>query len=117
MDTLFKILLILRKMRDYIAVANFRIWSQVGLTFFLCKPSSVMYKMRVVRDASVRGKLESIKETSLHSVHPMTEGTRNSLPRSPWRDYVVPTERLDPLAVLWTQAFLLCSMLANINCQ
>lgn len=29
-----------------------------------------MYKMRVVRDASVRGKLESIKETSLHSVHP-----------------------------------------------
>lgn len=30
----------------------------------------IVYKMRVVRAVSVRGKLESIKKTSLHSVHP-----------------------------------------------
>lgn len=29
-----------------------------------------MYKIGVVRAVSVGGKLESIKETSLHSVHP-----------------------------------------------
>lgn len=40
MDTLFKVLLILRKMRGYVAGANCQIWSQVGSTVSLCKPPS-----------------------------------------------------------------------------
>lgn len=40
MDTLFKVLLLLRKIRGYVAGANCQVWSQMGSTVSLCKPPS-----------------------------------------------------------------------------